>query len=65
MTINPFSHEWEKDPKNMRIYPSMRSEQREGWGMPDFGARRVLSDGSDERSNEGWRFTDELWRRDN
>jgi hypothetical protein len=27
--------------------------------MSDFDARRDLPDGSDHRSNEGWRFTDE------
>jgi hypothetical protein len=36
----------------------MRFEQREGRRMPVFGARRDLPDGSEDRSNEGWHFTD-------
>jgi hypothetical protein len=42
----------------LRIYPFIRIEEREGRRMPDFGARRALPDGSEERSNEDWRFTD-------
>jgi hypothetical protein len=42
----------------VRTYPSIRSEQREGRGKPEEVRGFEPPEGSEERSNEGWRFTD-------
>jgi hypothetical protein len=45
--------------KLKRTCPSIRTEQREGWEMSVEARGFELPGGSEERSKEDWRFTDE------